>query len=60
MGIKFKGKALELFDRMSAEDSEVYENFKADILCRYEPVIRSLPLAVQGWDVTPTSSVLAI
>ncbi len=43
-----KGKALEVYDRISVEDLEDYEEFKADILIAYDLLPEAYRLQFRG------------
>ena len=55
---KLKGRALEVYDNMSAEDLESYEDFKADILRAYELRPESYRLRFRGGKKRPGDSYL--
>ncbi len=51
-----KGKALEVYDRMSVEDLEDYEEFKVDILRAYELQPEAYRLQFRGGKKRPNDS----
>ncbi|MPC91337.1 hypothetical protein E2C01_086365 [Portunus trituberculatus] len=54
---KLKEKALEVYDKMSADDLDDYEKFKAHMSCDQKPIACNLEER-ESELVTPTSSVL--
>ncbi len=53
-----KGKALEVYNRMSVEDLEDYEEFKVDILRAYETRPEAYKLQFRGGKKRPSDSYL--